>query len=156
MQLLLQGIAFLILEVMSTQLCNGIWRNGMELQQGSFSLDIRKSLFVRGWPGTGHQGSDHSPELTGVQEVSGQWSYGLIFDGLERSQELYSMIHVGSFQLRIFYDSMISITQGALLLPALVQCPLVWSFGSQDNEKDVYCPTLAIATSMLSWTAKTS
>lgn len=106
MQLLLQGIAFLILEVMSTQLCNGIWRNGMELQQGSFSLDIRKSLFVRGWPGTGHQGSDHSPELTGVQEVSGQWSYGLIFDGLERSQELYSMIHMGSFQLRIFYDSM--------------------------------------------------
>lgn len=82
--------------------------NGLKLYQGMFRLVIREKFFTCG---SGQaleqapQGSGHGPKPVGVQETFGQCSsiYGLTCPVW--SQELDSVMTVGPFQLRTFYDS---------------------------------------------------
>lgn len=88
--------------------------NGLELCQGKFRLDIRRKLFTvraaKHWNKL--PGELVTVKLEGVPETFGQCSsmYGLKFRLPLWSQELHSMILVGHFQLRIFYDSVYYMT----------------------------------------------
>ena len=78
-----------------------------------FRLDIRKRFFIRGWmgPGTDSPGQWSWPQATRVQVLFGHCSHthGLIFMWSCVEPEVgfdpQSMILVGLFQLRIFYNS---------------------------------------------------